>query len=186
MTAGQQKKTVEEYLADEERSQERHEYVAGEVYAMVGGTLRHNRITGNIYVALRAALKGSGCQTFVTDVKLRVREADAFFYPDLFVECGKGERAGTATFATEARLVIEVLSESTEAYDHGAKMLLYRKLPSLQEYVLVWQDRRVVEVFRRADIGWTHLVFENDDVVRLESVSASVPVSTIYEDTDVA
>lgn len=184
MTAAQQKKTVEEYLADEERSQERHEYVAGEVYAMVGTTFRHNEIVLNLATALRAALKGRGCRVFASDVKLRVATADAYFYPDVFVNCGGA--AGTTTTASDAPLVIEVLSESTEAYDHGAKMLLYRKLPSLQEYVLVWQDRRVVEVFRRADIGWTHLVFENDDVVRLESVSASVPVSTIYEDTDVA
>lgn len=185
MTAAQQKMSVEQYLAEEERSQERHEFVAGEVYAMVGGTVRHNHIAGNIYAALRTVLKAGVCRAYINDVKLRVEKADAFFYPDVFVDCSGGP-AGAATFATQAALVIEVLSESTDAYDHGEKMRLYRKLSSLQEYALVWQDKRIVELYRRADVGWTHFVFEADDIVKFESVNAAVPVSTIYEDTDVA
>ncbi|MGV3625495.1 MAG: Uma2 family endonuclease [Archangium sp.] len=184
MTAAQQKMSVEQYLEAEERSQERHEYVAGSVYAMVGTTFRHNQIALSVAAALRPSLRGGTCRVFINDVKLRVESADAFFYPDVFVHCGTGA-SGTTSVATSATLVIEVLSDSTSAYDRGEKMLMYRKLPSLKEIVLVWQDRRLVEIYRRADIGWTYLTFEGDDVVKFESVNAELPVSTIYEDTDV-
>lgn len=184
MTAAEQKISVEQYLVGEERSEERHEYVAGHVYAMVGGTIRHNQIALNIASTLRALLKGGPCRALINDVKLRVEEVDAYFYPDVFVNCAPGQVGKNAV--TSAPLVIEVLSESTSNYDRSEKMLLYRKLSSLKEYVLVWQDQRIVEVYRRADVGWTHLIFERDDVVKLESVNAELPVSTVYEDTDVA
>jgi len=186
MTAAKQRISLEEYLALEERSQERHEYVAGEVLAMVGTTPLHNQISLNVASTLRSALKGRPCRVFMSDIKLRVNSADAFFYPDVFVACGAAAPGKDSMMATDAQLVVEVLSEGTSAYDRGDKLHAYRKLPSLQEYVLISQNLRRVEVYRRGtDLGWTFLTFEGDQIVKLSSVTLDVPLSTVYEDTDV-
>lgn len=186
MTAAKQKLSIEEYLAQEERTQERHEYVGGEVFAMVGATPLHNQISLNLAAALRTALKARPCRVFMSDIKLQVQKADAFYYPDVFVSCGEAVPGKDSKFATDAQLVIEVLSDSTGAYDRGDKLHAYRKLSSLQEYVLVSQDLRRVEVYRRGPgAGWTFLTFERDEVVRLASVNTELPLSAIYEDTDV-
>lgn len=186
MTAAKQKLSPEEYLAQEERTQERHEYVAGEVFAMVGTTPLHNQISLNVAFALRTALKGRPCRVFMSDVKLRVVSANAFYYPDVFVTCGAANPAQEAKLAVDAQLVIEVLSEGTSAYDRGDKLHAYRKLPSLQEYVLVSQDLRRVELYRRGpDVGWTFLTFERDEVVKLASLNFELSLATIYEDTGV-
>jgi Uma2 family endonuclease len=185
MTAAKQKLSIEEYLVQEERTQERHEYVAGEVFAMVGATPLHNQISLNLASALRTALKGRPCRVFMSDIKLQVSKADAFYYPDVFVSCGDAAPGKDSRFASDAQLVIEVLSEST-AYDRSDKLHAYRKLSSLQEYVLVSQDLRRVELYRRGPgVGWTFLTFEGDDVVKLASVNLELGLSTIYEDTDV-
>ncbi|MDP3156514.1 MAG: Uma2 family endonuclease [Archangium sp.] len=186
MTAAKQRLSVEEYLAQEEHSQERHEYVAGEVFAMVGTTPLHNQISLNVASALRAALKGGPCRVFMSDVKLHVSNADAFYYPDVFVACGAAKPNKEAKLAVDAQLVIEVLSEGTSAYDRGDKLHAYRKLPSLQEYVLVSQGLRRVELYRRGpDVGWTFLTFERNEVVQLTSINLELSLATVYEDTDV-
>lgn len=185
MTAAKQL-SVEEYLAHEERAQERHEYVAGEVLAMVGTTPLHNQISLNIASVLRMALKGRPCRVFMSDVKLRVTSADAFYYPDVFVTCGAANPDKEAKLASDAQLVIEVLPGTTSAYDRGDKLHAYRKLPSLQEYALVSQDLRRVEVYRRGpEVGWTFLTFERDEVVTLASLGVALSLGAVYEDTDV-
>lgn len=186
MTAAKQKLSVEEYLAQEERAQQRHEFVAGEIFAMVGTTPLHNQICLNVASALRTELKGRPSRVFMSDVKLRVNSADAFYYPDIFVTCGAANPNNEAKLAVDAQLVIEVLSEGTSAYDRGDKLHAYRKLPSLQEYVLVSQGLRRVELYRRGpDVGWTFLTFERDDVVKLTSLNLELSLAAIYEDTDV-
>lgn len=186
MTAAKQKLSLEEYLVQEERTEERNEYVAGEVFAMVGTTPLHNQISLNVASALRTALKGRPCRVFMSDLKLRVISADAFYYPDVFVTCGAATPGKEAKLAVDAQLVIEVLSDSTSAYDRGDKLHAYRKLPSLQEYVLVSQNLRRVELYRRGpDVGWTFLTFERDEVVKLTSLNLELPLAAIYEDTDV-
>ena len=186
MTAAKQKLSMEEYLAQEERTQERNEYVAGEVLAMVGTTTLHNQISLNVASTLRGALKGRPCRVFMSDVKLRVNSADAFYYPDVFVTCGAANPDKEAKFAVDSQLVIEVPSNSTSSYDRGDKLHAYRKLPSLQEYVLISQDLRRVELYRRGpDVGWTFLTYERDEVVKLTSVNLELSLATIYEDTDV-
>jgi Uma2 family endonuclease len=186
MIAARQKLSVEEYLSSEEKTQERHEYVAGEVFAMVGTTPLHNQISLNVASSLRAALKGRPCRVFMSDIKLRVTAADAFYYPDVFVTCGAANPGNEAKLALDAQLVIEVLSDGTSAYDRGDKLHAYRKLPSLEEYVLVSQGLRRVELYRRGPAAsWTFLTFEGDEIVRLSSLKLELPLASIYEDTDV-
>jgi len=187
MTAAKQRLSVDEYLAQELRSQERHEYVAGEVFAMVGTTPLHNLISGNVFSVLRAALKGRPCRVFMSDVKLRVNSADAFFYPDVFVTCGAATPATDAKLAVDSQLVIEVLSEGTSAYDRGDKLHACRQLPSLQEYVLISQKLRRVELYRRGTgAAWAYLTFEKEETVRLMSLNLELSLASIYEDTGVA
>ena len=186
MTAAKQKLSLEEYLAQEERTQERNEYVAGEVFAMVGTTTLHNQISLNVASTLRGALKGRPCSVFMSDIKLRVKAADAFYYPDGFVACGAARPGSGAKLAEDAQLVIEVLSDGTSSYDRGDKLHAYRKLPSLQEYALISQDLRRVELYRRGPgVGWTFLTFERDEIVKLTSLNLELSLATIYEDTDV-
>jgi Uma2 family endonuclease len=175
-----------EYLALEEQSQVRHEFVNGQVYAMAGGSQRHNRISGNVYIALSLGLRGKPCQVFISDVRLKVSHDNAYYYPDVMVACGAAERiAGDEKSLSDPVLVVEVLSPSTESTDRREKLAAYRRLPSLLEYVLVDQDSQQVEIYRRVgDIGWVYLGFEAGETVELKSVGLSVPIAEWYEGTD--
>ncbi|MDP2795166.1 MAG: Uma2 family endonuclease [Sulfurisoma sp.] len=174
----------DDYLAWENAHEERHEYIDGEVFDMVGVSVPHNLINGNIYMALRNHLRGNACQVFAIDLKLRVEEANCFFYPDLFVSCATpGEKPDSEYFRRHAKLVVEVLSESTAGYDRGRKFAYYRQLPSLKEYVLVDQERQSVELFRRdATDHWVLHPFGPDETVEFASVGLSLPIAAIYED----
>lgn len=144
-----------EYLAWEETQELRHEYWGGEVFAMSGGTTRHNTICGNTYIALREQTRGTPCRVYMADVKLRVEQANAGFYPDVFVTCSAADSARTQE-QQDALLIVEVLSPGTERVDRGSKFESYRLLPSLQAYVLAAQDRPHVEAFvRNAEGRWT-------------------------------
>ena len=151
-----------EYLAWEETQELRHEYWGGEVFAMSGGTTRHNTIGGNAYIALREQTRGTPCRVYMADVKLRVEQANAGFYPDVFVTCSAADSA-RAQEQQDALLIVEVLSPGTERADRGSKFESYRLLPSLQAYVLAAQDRPHVEAFvRNAEGRWT--LFEADGI----------------------
>lgn len=174
--------TPDEYLAFEERQVGRHEYIRGEVFAMAGATLRHNDVTFNVAVAIRAHLRASGgaCRQYGMDVKLRIEAANAFFYPDAFVVCD--EASGSETQVTDARLVVEVLSASTEAYDRGDKFAEYRKLASLQEYVLIDSRRRRVDTYRReADGTWILTPYDGEGTVQFVSVNLALSMDAIYD-----
>lgn len=170
-----------------------HEYVAGEVYAMAGGSQRHNRIAGNAYIALSLALKGKPSQVFMSDVKLHVARKNAYYYPDVMVAC-----AATAVVANETQvvsdpaLVVEVLSPATETVDRREKLAAYRSLPALREYALISQDGQQVEIYRRQgevgqDIGaWLYVTYEPGDIVSFESVGLEMPIAGLYAGTDVA
>ena len=187
MTAAKQKLSLEEYLAQEERTGERNEYVAGEVFAMVGTTPLHNQISLNVASALRTALKGRPCRVFMSDIKLRVISADAFYYPDVFVTCGAATPGKEAKLAIDAQLVIEVLSDSTSAYDRGDKLHAYRKLPSLQEYVLVDPQTRRVEVFRLGDDGlWNLLDMSDGPELELASIDLRLGLDQVFNGMDSA
>ena len=134
--------TVEEYLALEEKATVKHEYVAGTVHAMVGATKRHNRIILNIASRLLGASRGGDCRIYTESVKLRAT-GDAIYYPDVMVACGPAE--GDPLIEYEPCLVIEVTSPSTESTDQREKMLNYRKIPSLEAYLIVDQNRHWIE-----------------------------------------
>ncbi|MDN5938309.1 MAG: Uma2 family endonuclease [Salinisphaera sp.] len=168
--------SIDDYLAGEEVAEVRHEYVAGGVYAMVGSTARHNRISGALFARLRAHLAGSSCEAFVTDIKVRVD--DAFYYPDVVVSCVPVDP--TAVYLTEPTLIAEVLSDSTEGRDRMEKWIAYRSLASLQEYLLIAQDEPRLEALRRRGDGWEQAVFGADDVVELESVGLSFPLQDLH------
>ena len=180
--------TEADYLALEDKGECRHEFVAGEVHAMAGGSQRHNRITGNAYIQLSLSLKGRSCQVFMSDVKLHIARDQAYYYPDVMVACAQTARAANeAAVLDDPVLVLEVLSPSTENIDRREKLAAYRRLPSVQEYVLISQDRHYVEIYRReGDIGWMYVAFEPGDVVDFASVGVQMPMADLYAGTDVA
>ena len=173
--------TVEEYLAGEPGSEVRHEYLGGIVYAMVGASVEHNVISGNLFAALRSHLRGKPCGTFMADVKVRLHLAndDIFYYPDVMVACDP--RDTDRFFKRFPKLLIEVMSESTERIDRREKRWSYQQIETLEEYVLVAQDRMEVTVFRRAN-EWRAEIFNKlDQQVSLVSVEFTMPLAAVYE-----
>ena len=173
----------DDYLALEARSSVRHEYVAGEVFAMTGASIRHNVIAGNIYTAIRQHLRGTPCRAVMESVKLRLREESSVFYPDVMVTCEPQlhELSAEQQIVEEPVLVLEVLSPATEGIDRREKLRAYRTLPSLKEYVLVSQDFIKVEIFRRReDIGWDIVTYEAGDDVRFSSIELELPMLEVY------
>ncbi|NJN00404.1 MAG: Uma2 family endonuclease [Aquincola sp.] len=154
-----------DYLTREESNQVRHEYVGGEVHAMVGGTLRHNRIAGNIYRLLTDRLHGAPCQVFMEGVKLHVQAADAVYYPDVLVYCGSSVADDTKVLQ-DAALVVEVLSDSTVEIDRREKLVAYRKLPALRGYWIVSQREQRVEARARDATGqWLAQTYGPGDAI---------------------
>jgi len=173
--------TSEEYLTSENDSPTKHEYVAGQLYAMVGVRDTHNAISLNVASRLRSTLRGGPCRVSMSDIKVRVEEADAFYYPDVFVTC---DARDTDPYVKRyPSLVIEVLSPSTEAIDRREKLLNYRKVPSLHEYVLIGSEQRRIEIYRlEADGSWTVATLEGDEDLELSSVGTALPAEEIYQD----
>ena len=167
------KQTSAEYLVWEPSQKERHIYVRGEIFAMSGGTFEHNEVTLSIAASLKNHLKGTPCKVGITDMRVAVQKADCYFYPDVVVTCAERDTLNPKiTEIQEAKLIIEVLSESTASYDRGAKFADYRLLDTLQEYVLVDPDARTVEVFRKnaANIWELHPSNAASPTVTLKSV----------------
>jgi Uma2 family endonuclease len=175
--------TYEEYIAREAVSEVKHDFINGEAYAMSGGTLEHGALAAAFSGELRAALAGRPCRVYSSDVRVKVALTGASFYPDVSVVCGKVETPeGDANAIANPLVVVEVLSESTEAYDRGAKAGHYRRLDSLREYVLVSQTEKRVEVQRRNERGvWELHFFGPGERVELSSLGASVAVDAVYE-----
>ena len=178
-----------EYLTLEVRSPVRHEYVAGEIFAMTGASIRHNIIAGNLYTALRTHLRGTPCRALMEGVKLYLKKERSYFYPDVMVTCESRllELDGETQLVDSPTLIIEVLSPSTEGIDRREKLRAYRTLPSLKEYALVSQDECKLELYRRrGDIGWDIITFEPGDTVELASVELQMPIADIYFEAGVA
>ncbi len=171
------------YLAWEETQAGRNEYIAGEVFAMVGVRQSHNVATGNLYNVLRRELKGSSCRVFIESVKTRVEAADCFFYPDVVVSCDPRDRL-TPEYISHPLLVVEVLSDSTAAFDRGGKFAAYRKLESLHEYVLVDVAAQRIEVFRRnPENHWVLYDFGAGDTLELASLALKLDLGELLDDT---
>jgi Uma2 family endonuclease len=173
--------TTEDYLAGEVLSPIRHEYVAGEVFAMAGATEEHATIAGNLFALLHAQVRGGPCRVYIADMKLRVEAADAFFYPDVFVTCDARDTSESLA-KRHPSLICEVLSESTEAYDRGGKFAAYRTLETLSEYLLIDSRSRSVEVFRRQPDGWLLAPVAPDGQLELMSLGFRCTVDALYED----
>lgn len=174
----------EEYLAAERASETKSEYVGGEVYAMTGASRRHNLVTANVTTSLVSQLRGRPCETYTGGMRVRVSRTGAYVYPDVVVVCGEPEFEGRELDTLlNPSLVVEVLSPSTAAYDHGVKWEHYRRLPSLQEYLLIGQDRARVERYTRQGEGlW--LFSETEDpaaVIDLASIGCSLDLRDVYD-----
>ena len=173
--------SADDYLEGELKSDIRHEYVDGEVYAMAGAGEAHNLIALNVASRLRGAARGGPCRVFISDMKVRVAARNAFYYPDVLVVCDSFDTQ--PYFKESPCLIVEVLSSSTEAIDRREKMLAYRTLASLREYVLIAQDKRQVEVYRRGEDGaWSLETLTEGDPLHLECVGAVLSLDEVYED----
>ena len=173
----------ENYLQGEQFSEVRHEYVAGQVYAMTGATEAHNRIAINLGFQLRAAARGTPCGVFLSDMKVRVEASDAFYYPDVVLTCEPQDPR--ALFKRGPCLIAEVLSDSTELTDRREKLVGYRTLASLQDYLLIAQDRRRVERYHRTEDGrWQHELFEHAGELPIHcgEVALTLTLDDLYED----
>jgi Uma2 family endonuclease len=173
--------TYAEYLTAETSSPVRHEYLNGEVWEMAGGTPEHSALAAAMIGELRAALHGEPCRTFTSDLRVRVMDTGLSTYPDVSVVCGQLETAPDDQDAiTNPVVLVEVLSEATEAYDRGAKWAHYRRIPSLREYVLVSQTEPLVEAFRRSDEGrWELMEARAGESIELASLGIRLDVSAI-------
>ena len=172
-----------DYLAYEAQSPVRHEYIAGEIFAMTGASIRHNVIAGNLFAELRTHLKGTPCRALIEGVKLRLRKEQSYFYPDVMVTCeDRLQELDSQQQIVEAPLVvIEILSPTTEATDRREKLRAYRTLPSLKEYLLVSQEQAQVEIYRRrGDIGWDIITYEPGDTVEISSLELKLGMDEIY------
>lgn len=177
--------TPEEYLALERASERKSEYFLGEVFAMGGASREHNLIVGNVVRDLGNQLKGRPCETYPSDMRVKVSASGLYTYPDVAVVCGQPqfEDAQVDTLLNPT-LVIEVLSESTEAYDRGEKFAQYRSIESLQEYVLISQDRCQVERLVRQPNGREWLYSEASDPagsVPLAAIGCRLSLTEVYE-----
>ena len=175
--------SAEEFLAWDAHESVKHEFVGGEVFAMAGADERHVTTAGNVYAALRAHLRGTSCRTFITDMKLRVEAADAFFYPDVMVCCSAADT--DPLVKREPVLVVEVLSPSTAAFDRGDKFAAYRTLPTLREYLLADPATRRCDLYRKGDDGlWVLHPSAPDEPVVLASVGLTLGPDALWAEVE--
>ena len=171
-----------DYLTWEAEQVEKHEYVNGEVFAMVGARREHVVVALTVGARLRSHLKGSRCSAYVSDMKLNVAACNAFYYPDVMVSCDERDRRADLALEHPV-LLVEVLSATTAAYDRGDKFAAYRQIDSLREYLLVDIEQRRLELFRRADDHWVFM--ETTDALpplTLESVGMTISAAEALED----
>lgn len=175
--------TPDEYLAIERGAPFKSEYRDGRIFAMVGTTSRHNLITGNVHALLWTTFRGGPCRAYVADLRVRIDRGNHYVYPDVAALCEEPRfQDDVLDTLMNPALVVEVLSESTEAYDRGEKFAEYRRLDSLFEYVLIAQNHVRAERYRRNGDVWALTAFDStDDVLELDSVGASLPLAEIYE-----
>jgi Uma2 family endonuclease len=174
--------TYAEYLEREATAAQKHDFINGEILAMAGGSIEHGALASAIAGEVRTALIGKPCRTFSSDVRVSVEATGATFYPDVSIACGKLETAkGDSQAVANPVVIVEVLSDSTEAYDRGAKAFHYRRLPSLKEYVLVSPADRRIEVQRLNERGsWELHFYGPGERVELTSLGISISVDAVY------
>ena len=175
-----------DYLAWEALQAERHEYLDGEVFTMAGAEDWHVTVAGNLYIALRQHLGGSPCRTFMSDMRLHVAAANSYFYPDVLVTCSAHDLASPMV-KSEPKMIAEILSPSTAAYDRGLKFSHYRSIPGLEEYVLIDLDTRSTDCFRKGGGGlWVLHPFARGDSVLLASVALELNAAQLFAEVPAA
>ena len=179
--------TCEEYLQMEEHSPIKHEYIDGYTHAMVGANDAHVTIALNLATILRSHVRGSGCRVYMADMKARVESLNRYFYPDILVTCDPRDQE-TPLEKRFPCLIVEVLSDSTEAFDRGDKFADYQTLESLQEYVLINTKRQRVECFRRNEAGlWVLQSYtDKQETFQLQSIRFEGAIADLYEDVTFA
>ena len=180
-TAIQLPVTAAEYLEGEMRSEIRHEFVDGRIYAMSGASLRHNSICGEAYGLLKEHLCGGPCRPFIEGVKVQISDdlSESFYYPDVFVTCEEAD--DHSHVVRQPKLIIEVLSPSTSRNDRGDKLTTYKRNPSVEEIVLIEQDWPELVIYRRADRWKRHIFTQLDSIIRLESIDFAAPLAAFYQ-----
>ena len=173
--------TSAEFLDGELRSEIRHEFVDGRVYAMSGASLRHNAICGDAYELLKQHLRGGPCRTFIESVKVQISDdlGEAFYYPDVFVTCEAAD--DDSHVVRHPRLIIEVLSPTTSRNDRGDKLATYKRVASIEEIILIEQDWPELVIHRRVDRWKRHIFTQLESVIRLESIDFAAPLSAFYQ-----
>ena len=175
----------EEYLQIDRASPDiKYEYVDGHMYAMSGGTIEHAQIAMNMIRALADHLQGGPCRVFPSDVRVQVAEKK-YFYPDVTVSCAPEDWQRGVDIIRTPRLVVEVLSPTTETNDRVQKFRFYKACPSIQEYVLISTQYQEVEIYHRQGDIWTYQQFGPGQQVRLASVDLTIPLANIYNLTDI-
>lgn len=173
-----------EYFAWEEQQLCRHEYINGEVYDMSGGTQNHSRIALKIAALLDSHLSNGNCRVFNSDCRVNIVETNDYTYPDASVSCDRRDKT-SIQYITYPCLIVEVLSESTEAYDRGNKFFRYRQNPQLQDYILINSHEIAIDLYRKSDNGrWEIISYRAGDIVELQSVNLNFPIEQVYRGID--
>lgn len=180
----------QDYLEWEAEQPIRYGYMDGHIYAMTGGTIPHNQIAVNLVSLLKPHLRGKGCKVLSSNAKVGITAQGPFHYPDVSVSCDKRDRAAR-DYISHPSIIIEVLSESTEAFDRGQKFRQYRRIKTLTEYVLISQDQMSVECYRLNSSGrWELFHYTYDDPTKqstqleLCSVNLTLSFEELYEDVE--
>jgi len=172
--------TPEEYFAWEEHQLEKHEYIDGQIYAMSGGSVNHGRIAIQLTTLLFNHLEDSSCETGNSDLRIKIAETNNYIHPDISVTCDDRDKT-TTQYITYPCLIVEVLSDSTEAYDRSGKFRLYRNNPALQDYLLVSTARIEIDLYQKNDAGeWLIINYQAGDTITLKSLDLSFPIEHVY------
>jgi Uma2 family endonuclease len=175
--------SIEQYLQWEEQQEEKHEYVNGMIYAMAGATENHVSITANFTAIILSHLRGNQCKVLASDMKVNIAVKNIYYYPDILVTCDERDRQ-SKKHKSYPCVIIEVLSNSTEAKDRGVKFANYQTIETLQEYVLISQWEQRVEIFRRSEKFWVLQTYTTGELIELQSINLQISIDAIYEDVN--
>ncbi len=174
------KLTTEEYFIWEEKQLEKHEYINGQIYAMTGGTVNNGRFAVRFTAMFEAHLSNTNCIVGNSDIKIKMVDSHNYSYPDASITCDGIDR-NTPNYITYPCLIVEVLSDSTEASDSGKKFRMYRQNPVLQDYLLVSSTRIEIDLYHKNDAGeWLIINYQEGDIIKLKSIKLSFPIEEVY------
>lgn len=177
--------TQDEYLEGEPLAEEKHEYIDGEVYAMAGAGDAHTKVTLNTALQFKSHLRGSGCSTYVSDIKVGINKGEAYFYPDVMVTCKPSDQLPDCNYIKYSpKIIVEVLSPSTEAKDRGRKFILYRQIISLEEYILINPQKYYLEQYiRQDDDEWILRSYTGEEAkIHFKSITLTCSMLDLYDD----